>query len=477
MKHAFLPHTSSALALLLLLGSLAGCAVSPTYERPSAPVSSSYKEIAPGWVEAKPSDAVDRGEWWKLFNDPLLDELAASVDVSNQNVAAAAAAYAQARALVGEQRANYFPIVTLDGSAVRSGGGTSRTSTSSAGSSRSMQLNIGATWEPDVWGRLHAGVTSASATAQASAADLASAKLSAQGELATNYFSLRQADAQLELLRDTIAGYERVLQITRNRYAAAIAPKTDVLQAETQLASAKIDEIEMQRQRATLEHAIAVLVGKSPSEFSLAPAKWNVTVPEVPVGVPSTLLQRRPDIAAAERRVAAANEQIGIARSGYFPSIGLSGSYGTSASNIGDLFNVSNALWSLGLSVAQTVFDFGATGSRVDAARAAYDGNVANYRQIVLTAFQGVEDQLTAVQLLARQQEFRKQASEAADQVEAQLTNRYRAGQVSYTDVVTAQVTALNARRSLVQSQADRQTAAIALIQALGGGWQAPTTE
>jgi NodT family efflux transporter outer membrane factor (OMF) lipoprotein len=469
MKHVFLPRASSALALLLLLG---GCAVGPTYERPSAPVSSSYKEIPPGWVEAKPSDAIDRGEWWKLFNDPVLDALADSVEVSNQNIAAAAAAYAQARALVQEQRANYFPIVTLDGSAARSGGGATSSRTSTTSSSKSMQLNIGTSWEPDVWGRLRAGVSSASASAQASAADLASAKLSAQGEVATNYFSLRQTDAQLDLLRDTIAGYERVLQITRNRYAAAIAPKTDVLQAETQLASAKVDEIGLQRQRATLEHAIAVLTGKSPSEFSLPAAKWNVTVPEVPIGVPSTLLQRRPDIAAAERRVAAANAQIGIAKTGYFPNFGLSGAYGTSGSNIGDLFNVSNAIWSLGLSVAQTVFDFGTTSSRVDAARAAYDGTVASYRQTVLTAFQGVEDQLTAVQLLARQQEFRKQASEAADQVEAQLTNRYRAGQVSYTDVVTVQVTALNARRSLVQSQADRQTAAIALIQALGGGWK-----
>lgn len=455
-------------------GTLGGCAVGPVYERPAAALPAHFKE-APGWLPAAPADNLERGKWWALFEDPLLNELEAAVEVSNQNVEAAAAAYAQARALVREQRAALFPVVSLDGGASRGGrstGGTTGAATGGSRISNAYQFGIGGSWEPDVWGRLRASVGNASASAQASAADLASARLSAQGELAVNYFTLRLTDLQAELLRNSIAGYQRVLQITRNRYDAGIAPKTDVLQAETQLANAQADEVGLARQRAQLEHAIAVLIGKMPSEFSIAPLPWKHVVPEVPAVLPSTLLQRRPDIAAAERRVAAANEQIGIARSGYFPNIGLDASYGLSAATVGNLFNASSTLWSLGLSAVQTVFDAGATGARVDAARAAHEQATARYRQAVLAAFQDVEDQLAATQVLLRQVELRQQASAAADQAEAQMLNRYRAGQVSYTEVVNAQVTALNARRSLAQAQADRQTAAVALIQALGGGWR-----
>ena len=451
--------------------------MTPEYRQPAVTTPAAFKE-AQGWVPATPADALDRGTWWTLFNDPLLNELAAAVEVSNQNVAASAAAYAQARALVEQQRAALFPVVSLDGEATRSGGG-GRTSTSStvSRSGNNVQLSIGGTWEPDVWGRLRATVNNASASAQASAADLASAKLSAQGELVTNYLSLRLADAQMAILRDTIAGYERVLQITRNRYAAGIAPKTDVLQSETQLANAQADLTSVQQQRAQFEHAIAVLVGKAPAEFSITPAAWTAAVPQVPVGVPSTLLQRRPDIAAAERRVAAANEQIGVERAAYFPSLSLSTSYGSGATRVADLFGASNTFWSLGLSAAQTLFNAGATGARVDQARAAHEEAVARYRQTVLTAFQNVEDHLAASQVLQRQQELRRQASRAADEAEAQVLNRYRSGLVSYSDVVIAQVSALNARRALVQAQADRQTAAVALIQALGGGWHATGVE
>lgn len=466
------------LVLVVLSTIMAGCAVGPRYRQPEVAIPAAYKEAQAGWVPAAPADMIERGRWWTVFNDPVLDQLVSTVEVSNQNVAAAAAAYAQARALVRQQRAALFPIVSLDGSATRSGGGISRTSrTSAAAGSRSgnnVELSIGASWEPDVWGRLRSGVSSAQASAQASAADLASATLSAQGELAADYFSLRQTDVQAALLRDTIAGYQRTLQITGNRYAAGIAAKTDVLQAQTQLANAQADEAGLERQRAQLEHAIAVLAGKAPGEFSLPPAaEWNVTVPAIPAGVPSTLLQRRPDIASAERRVAAANAQIGVEQSAFYPNFGLNASYGSSASRVPDLFNASNTLWSLGLSLAQAVFDAGAIGARVDSARAAHEEAVAHYRQTVLAAFQSVEDQLSAAQVLARQQEFRRQASQAADEVEAQMLNRYRAGQAAYTELVVAQVAALNARRALVQAQADRQTAAIALIQALGGGWQA----
>ncbi|MES2346120.1 MAG: efflux transporter outer membrane subunit [Pseudomonadota bacterium] len=462
------PIALSVLAALLA----SGCAVGPAYQLPSTPQPAAYKETATdaekaaaGWTAAAPADTLERGPWWQLFGDPLLNQMADSIEVSNQNVAAAVANYAQARALVEQQRAALFPTFDLNASANRSGGG-GNTPTGNA-----YRANIGGSWEPDVWGKLRAGASGAKASLQASAADLAAARLSAQGELATNYFSLRQTDAQKALLDATTEGYERVLQITQNRFDAGIAAKSDLLQAQTQLANARIDQVTLVRQRATLEHAIAVLLGKAASDFSLPPAPWKVVVPDVPTGVPSTLLQRRPDIASAERRVAAANEQIGVARSAYFPSLNLTGSFGYGSSSTGGLFNASNNLWSLGLSAAQTLFDAGATKARVSGAVAQRDATIAQYRQTVLTAFADVENQLAATRALAQQQDLRKLASEASDQVEAQMLNRYRAGQVSYSDVVTAQNTALAARRALVQAQADRQTTAVALIQSLGGGW------
>ena len=451
---------------LFVSAALAGCSVVPTYERPTTPEPVAFKE-AQGWVPAAPADALERGPWWQLFGDPVLNELAASVEVSNQNVAAAVANYAQARAIVAQQRAALFPNVSLGLSADRSG-------VRNGGANTAYRLNLGGDWEPDVWGRLRAGVTSAQASAEATAADLASARLSAQGELAANYFTVRALDAQRTLLESSIAGYERELRITQNRYDVGIVARTDVLQAQTQLANARSDALSLQRQRAQFEHAIAVLVGKAPSDFALAPASsWQVSVPAIPVGVPATLLQRRPDIAAAERDVAAANSEIGIARSAYFPNIGLSASAGNGGARFNDLFSASNAAWSFGLSAAQSIFNAGATRASVAAAEARHQATVARYRQTVLNAFADVEDQLSAVRVLEQQQEFTRVASEAADKVEQQIMNRYRAGQVSYTEVVQAQNTALNARRSMVQVQADRQAAAVALVQALGGGWHA----
>ncbi|KQZ44963.1 efflux transporter outer membrane subunit [Duganella sp. Root1480D1] len=446
---------------------LAGCATGPAYQVPAAPLSAQFKE-AQGWQPAAPADLLEKGPWWELFGDATLNELAKQVEVNNQNVAAAAARYAQARAAVAEQRAALFPVVTLDASANRSGGG-------SGGAPRTAnqyRVNIGASWEPDVWGRLREGVSGAQASAQASSADLAAARLAAQGELAANYIGLRLADAQLALLGETVEGYERVLQITQNRVTAGVAPSSDLLQAQTQLANASADRLTAQRQRAQLEHAIAILLGKAPADFALSAAPWSLQVPAIPVGVPSTLLERRPDIAAAERRVAAANAQIGIARSAYFPSLSLGGSYGVAGSQLGGLFSASNTLWSLGLSAAQAVFNAGATGARVDQASAERDVAVATYRQSVLSALADVEDQLAASKVLAQQQSLREASANSASQVEQQMLNRYRAGQVAYTDVVTAQVTALNARRALLQAQADRQSTAVALVQALGGGWQ-----
>ena len=469
--HALKPLFPVALALLIT-----GCAVGPSYQRPSTPEVIAYKE-AGDWVTAQPADALERGPWWQLFNDPVLHELAARVEVSNQNVAAAVAAYAQARALVSEQRGALFPSVTLSGGASRSGngGGTGSVNTNTTNGNRTSgnyQASLGAAWEPDVWGRLQSVANGAAATAEASAADLATAKLSAQGELAVNYLSLRQQDAQKALLASTLAGYARALEITQNRYNAGIAAKTDVLQAQTQLANAQADQASVQRTRAQLEHAIAVLVGQAPGNFTLAVAPdWKATVPNIPVGVPSTLLQRRPDIAAAERRMASANQQIGVAKAAYYPSLSLNASVGTAASRVADLFSAPAALWSLGLSAAQVLFKGDALDARLDGATAAYDQTVARYRQVVLSAFQNVEDQLSAARVLQIQQALRAQASSAADQVEQQVLNRYRSGQLSYSEVITAQTTALNARRALVQATADRQTTAVALIQSLGGGW------
>ena len=466
-------HLPGRLSALVLAAMVAGCAVGPTYQVPTsaAPVEWKEQKAAEGWLPAAPADALDRGEWWKLFGDATLDELAARVQVSNQNIAAAVANYAQAQALVRGERAALFPTVSLDGSGRRSGNAGSTSNATST-----FAATLGVDWAPDVWGRLRQAVSSAQANAEASEADLASARLSAIGDLATNYFSLRETDAEIVLLDQTIEGYQRAFEITNNRYKAGIAAQTDVLQAQTQLVSAQAERVGLQRTRATLEHAIAMLVGVAPADFSLPAAQWTPTVPGIPTGVPSTLLQRRPDIAAAERAVAAANAQIGIARSAYFPNFGLSASVGGNASRVKDLFNASNTLWALGLSVAQVVFDAGAIGASVDSAKAGHEASVARYRQTVLTAFQAVEDQLTAGAALAQQEGLRREASAAADKTEQQLLNRYRAGQVSYTEVVTAQAAALNARRTLVQLLVNRQTAAVALIQALGGGWQAGAT-
>ena len=454
-----------------LLVFLSACAVGPNYQKPVTQEVSSFKESG-DWIVAVPADTLERGPWWELFADPVLNQLAARVEVSNQNVAVAVGAYAQARALVREQRAGLFPSVSLNGLEARSRSAGDVALGTAGRTANNYQVSLGGTWEPDVWGRLGRVADAASTSAQASAADLAAARLSAQGEMAVNYFSLRQSDAQAALLASTIAGYQRALDITQNRYTTGIAAKTDLLQAQTQLANGQADAAGLQRQRAQFEHAIAVLVGDAPGNFALVPiADYKPLVPDVPLGLPSTLLQRRPDIAGAERRAAAANEQIGIAKSAYYPKIILNASAGSGASRVADLFSAATSVWSLGLSAAQIVFNAGATAARVDAAQAAQDQAVARYRQTVLVAFRDVEDQLSATRVLQIQQALRLQASSSADQVEQQVLNRYRSGQVSYTEVITAQTTALNARRAVVQASADRQTTAVALIQSLGGGW------
>lgn len=499
---AFIDHLAvrRAWAGSLLALALAGCAVAPVQTAPPAmDLPAAFKHGGGEWRPVASTPVPAGGAWWRAFDDPVLDGLTQRVEVSNQVLAAAVATYAQARAAVAEQRASLFPVVTGGLGADRSGGsGRSSVSGASGGtgdssSRRSYDLSVGLSWEPDLWGRLGQAVTAATASEQASAADLAAARLSLQGELAINYFNLRGLDEERALLRQIVDGQARTLQIARNRYDAGIAARTDVLQAETQLANTRAELVSLERQRSQLEHAIAVLVGQAPASFVLEDRAAAVpppvdtggvrpeatqaprdvaAIPVIPADLPSTLLLRRPDIVAAERRVALANAQFGVARTAWFPSLRLTGSAGLGAASVADLFSASNLVWALGLSLAQTIFDGGAIAARTEGARAGLDQSAARYRQTVLTAFQSVEDQLVAQRLLREQQALREQAARAAALAEQQVMNRYQAGQVSFSEVITAQSTAQNARRSLVQLQADRRVAAVTLVQALGGGWQ-----
>lgn len=469
------------LTLTLITGLLlAGCSLAPPYARPSTAPAAQWKPVE-GWWPANPSDQAPRADWWSGFADATLDDLIAKANANNQTIAQADAVYRQAHALTREARASLFPTVSANGSVTHSASGGSRTIvtngvTSSAGSNASTSYNVGlsASWEPDLFGRIRNTVANARATEQARRADLASAQLAIQGELATDYLALRAADAQIATLAATVTAYQRSLTIATNRYNAGIVAHTDVFQGQSQLASAQSDLEGQKRTRAQFEDAIATLVGENAAAFSVAPvAGWTPVTPDVPASVPSMLLERRPDIASAERLVAAANAQIGVDRAAFFPTLDLTGSGGFNSNSLGSLFSAASSLWSVGASIAQTLFDAGARHARVAADRAAYDAAVANYRQVTLTAFQGVQDNLAATAILARQETLLRAASVAADRSEASVRFQYQSGIVVFTDVVTAQATALAARRALIQIQSDRQTTAVALVQALGGGWQA----
>jgi NodT family efflux transporter outer membrane factor (OMF) lipoprotein len=482
-----MPMTKTS-AFLLATTLLAGCAVGPNYVRPSAPTPLAFKE-AQGWQPAQPADASPRGEWWAVFDDPVLDQLERQVVISNQNLAAAEAAYRQATAAVAEQRAALFPTVDLTGSGTRSsrattpvittspggGGGGSAPGTgvsgAGAGARNNFQLSGSASWEPDLWGKIRRQIEGAKAQAQASEADIANARLSAQSQLAIDYFQLRADDEIKRLTDTTIEGYRRSLQISQNRYNTGVTAKGDVLTAQTQLANAEAQSADLVRQRQALEHAIAVLTGQPPANLTIAPAAWTLKVPDVPPEVPSELLQRRPDIAASERAMAAANAQIGVQISAFFPTVTLSGQGGFASSSLGSLIGASTSFWSLGASAAQTLLDFGARSARVHQARAGYDQAVAQYRQTVLSAFQEVEDDLVASRVLAQEAPLRTEASNAADGAETIALNQYHAGLADYTTVVVAQAAALNARQTLVSTQASRLTTAVQLITAMGGGW------
>ena len=452
----------SAAGILAL--ALAACAVGPDYQRPEAAVSAAYKEAA-GWKVAEPRDEASRGNWWEIFGDPKLSALIESIDMSNQNVLLAEARFRQAQALAAQSRAALFPTLDANASITRS-----RSPTGVVGE-RSVALN--SSWEIDLWGRLRRALESSAASAQASAADLAAARLSAQAELASNYFQLRVLDAQKQLLGDTVTAFDKSLELTRNRYAAGVAAKVDVAQAETQLKSTLAQSIDTGVQRAQLEHAIAILVGKPPSEFSIAPVPLAVTMPRVPLGLPSELLERRPDVAAAERRAAAANAQIGVAKAAYFPSLTLSASGGFRSANAADLFTAPSRFWSIGPALAQSIFDAGLRRAQTEEAIAAYDATVAEYRQAVLAGFQEVEDNLAALRILEEEAKVQDEAVRAARESVVLTTNQYKAGIVSYINVVTVQTTQLSNERTAVGILGRRLVAAATLVKALGGGWDA----
>jgi len=472
---------------ILLLAGLAGCMVGPNYHRPSAPTTPAFKE-AEGWTPAQPSDAADRKDWWTVFGDPTLDALEARVEVSNQTLAAAEAAYRQAHALVAQDQAALWPVITADGSVTASGGGSNNTvggattggtttgsGAAATGSNRGTQtvyrVSLGATWALDLWGAVRRNIRSAKASAQASAALVANARLSAQTEVAADYISLRELDEEKRDQDGTVAAFARTLTITQNKYAAGNAPRSDVLAARSQLESAQASDTDLIQQRARMEHAIAILTGQPPAALTLPPAPWTLTSPQIPASLPSALLQRRPDIANAERTAAAQSEQIGVAIAAFYPSLNLTGDGGFSASNLGKLFNLSNSFWSVGADVAETIFEGGARSAKVRQARAAYDQAVANYRQTVLTAFGQVEDNMAAQRVFVTEEDqLRRAYADAAANVTITL-NEYNAGTVDFTTVASAQITALQAQRALVQLQSNRVTTAVSLIEALGGGW------
>jgi NodT family efflux transporter outer membrane factor (OMF) lipoprotein len=475
------------------LTALAACTVGPDYEKPATPVPVTYKEVD-GWKPATPKQAASGEPWWSIFNDPVLDGLERQIDISNQTLKASEAAYRLSQALVNEARAGFFPTFDLNGSGTRSGSGggstgSSRSSSSSgfSGGSRggvaqnNFQVGAEASWAPDIWGAVRRSVESNVASAQASAADLAAARLSAQATLAADYFQLRVQDELAQLLSDEVDAFNRSLQITQNRYKAGTAARTDVMSATAQLENARAQQIATGVQRAEFEHAIAVLVGKPPAEFSIASAKLPTAIPVMPPDLPSALLERNPTVAANERAVAAANARIGVAVAGYFPNIVLGASYGQQSSFLHTLFSAANSLWSFGLTdITLPIFNGGLTSAQVAAARATYDETVADYRQAVLVAFQQVEDELAASRILERQAEVQDRAVAAAREAERLALNQYRAGTVDYTTVITAQATALSNEETAVNLHQTRLVASVNLIQALGGGWhnqQLPTVD
>ena len=462
---------SLAISAALLL--ISACSVGPDYVRPAFETPAAYKENEASKSSQSLDDVVSRN-WWEIFADPELNTLEDQVEISNQNIAQAEARFRQARALVQAARAAYFPTVTVGVGVTR----TAPSATAGSSTARNTQtftehsLPVDVSWELDVWGRIRRTVESNEASAQASAADLEAATLSARAELAQDYFQLRSLDGQKQLLDETAVAFQKSLDLTNNRYNSGVASRGDVLQAETQLKTTQAQAIDIGVQRAQMEHAIALLIGKTPADLTIPAVPLATQPPMIPAGVPAELLKRRPDVAAAERTVASANAQIGVAEAAYYPTVSINSQGGFESSSVSKWFSFMGRFWSAGFSLTQTLFDGGARKAQVEQARAVYDTDVAAYRQSVLAGFQEVEDNLAAQRILSSEAQAQEEAVRAAQQSLAVTTNQYQSGIVSYLNVVVAQTTALTNERTAVDILGRRLTASVLLIKALGGGWK-----
>jgi len=460
---------------------LSSCSVGPNYEKPCIDIPEKYKEAPPGWKMASPCDEQDRGAWWKVFNDAQLNALEERVNISNQNIKVAIAQYRQALALVDQARAAYFPTLMGSGSVTRQKTSSSRNISSTSvgvipsGSQSNpfteYLVSLNAAWEPDLWGSVRRAVESSRANAQASAAQLALMRLSMQGSLAQTYFEWRAAYTTQKLLEDTVIAYKKFLQLTKNRYKAGVAARLDVIQAETQLQTAEAEVLDNQIPLAQYEHAIAVLVGEPPACFALSRVSLAMKPPIIPLQVPSMLLERRPDVASAERQVAAANARIGVAIAAYFPSLNLSATGGYDSTHLNKLFTKPAQFWSLGAQLAETLFDGGLRKANVKVAYAQYDQMVATYRQTVLAAFQDVEDNLVALHQLKAEVLVQNAAVKNAELALKILVNRYKSGIAAYMDVITAQNTLYTAQQTAINIVGREMVSAVGLIKSLGGGW------
>jgi NodT family efflux transporter outer membrane factor (OMF) lipoprotein len=448
------------------------CRVGPAYERPAAPTPPDFKELAGSdvWKVATPIDDLPKGKWWEMFGDPQLNALEETITISNQNVKQAEANFRQARAIVRVNRANAYPTIGVAPSVTQSDQGPN-TGRGAGGRSQTFVLPADVTWEPDLWGRVRLSVENATSNAQVSAAELENIRLSQQALLAVDYFSLAASDMQQAILHDTIQGYERNLQLTTDRFNVGVASRTDVTLAQTQLAGARAQSTDLRVARAQFEHAIAMLTGRPPSAVTLSTSGIAGPPPEIPVAIPSQLLERRPDVAASERQVAAANANVGLAQTAYYPTLTLSANPALIATDLVNLFSWASRSWSASAALSQTVTDFGKRRAQVESAQAAYDATVAAYRQTVLVAFQEVEDELASLRYLAEEAVQQQQAVTAAQQALSLETDRYRAGTDSYLNVITTQVIALNDQQIAVSILQRRVSAAVELIKALGGGW------
>ena len=452
---------------------VSGCTVGPKYHTPTVQTPPAYKEVG-DWKPAQPSDQKLGGTWWTIFQDPQLDALEVQVNVSNQNLKAAEAQYTQARAAVRYARADYYPTVTVAPSATRTKTSAHRPPPNSIFNgitTNDFVLPFDLSYQVDVWGRVRRTVESNREQAQASAADLATVNLSMHADLAIDYFQARSLDAEEQLLNSTVTQYEQALELIQSRYAGGIASEVEVQQASTQLETTRAQAVDVGVARAQFEHAIAILIGKPPAEFSLPPLPLSTPPPPIPVSVPSALLERRPDIASAERRVASANAQIGIAKSAYYPLVNLGASGGFESSVITTLIQGPSGLWSVGLSATETLFDGGRRRAASDEAIAAYDQTVANYRETVLTGFQQVEDNVAALRILEHEAQIQDRAVVAAQKYLELAVTRYKGGVTSYLEVTTAQTAALSDEVTAVNILGRRMVDAVSLVQALGGGW------